>query len=97
MVAVSPHLTLSRSGSWFVARAQASRSFSHHWVYVQRLNKFGEWVTIKKVTFNSQGAQRFRLKNLPSGRNRIRTFITTNQAGSGYFTGTSPVLSFRRG
>ena len=97
MVAVSPRLTLTRSGRWFVARAQAARSFSHHWVYVQRLNAFGEWVTIKKVTFNSQGAQRFRLKNLPSGRNRLRTLMTTNQAGSGYFSGTSPVLSFRRG
>lgn len=96
-VAVSPRLTLMRVGRWFVTRAQAAKSFSHHWVYVQRLNGFGEWVTLKKVTFNSQGAQRFRLKTLPSGRNRLRTMITTNQAGSGYFSGTSPVLSFRRG
>jgi plastocyanin len=96
-VAVSPRLTLMRVGRWFVTRAQAAKSFSHHWVYVQRLNGFGEWVTLKKVTLNSQGAQRFRLKTLPSGRNRLRTMITTNQAGSGYFSGTSPVLSFRRG
>jgi plastocyanin len=95
-VAVSPHLTLTRVGRWFVTRAQAAKSFSHHWVYVQRLNSFGEWVTLKKVTFNNQSAQRFRLKNLPGGRNRLRTFMTVNQAGSGYFTSTSPVLSFRR-
>jgi plastocyanin len=96
-VAVSPRLTLKRFGRWFVARAQAGRSYAHHWVYVQRLNGFGEWVTLKKVTLNSQGAQRFRLKSLPSGRNRLRIFMTTNQAGSGYFSGTSAVLSFRRG
>jgi plastocyanin len=96
-VAVTPRLTLTRVGRWFVARAEASKPYSHHWVYVQRLNSFGEWVTLKKVTFNSQGAQRFRLKNLPAGRNRLRTLMTTNQAGSGYFSGTSPVLSFRRG
>jgi len=96
MVAVSPRLTLTRTGSWFVARAQAGKSFSRHWVYVQRLTSFGEWVTVKKVTLNRQGAQRFRLKNLPGGRNRLRTFMTVNQAGSGYFSGMSPVLSFRR-
>jgi plastocyanin len=95
-VAVSPRLTLTRVRRWYVTRAQAARSYSRHWVYVQRLNGFGEWVTLKKVTLNSQGAQRFRIKTLPSGRNRLRTFITTNQAGSGYFSGTSPVLSFRR-
>lgn len=96
-VAVSPSLKLTRAGRWFVARGQSGRSLAHHWVYAQRLNGFGEWVSLKKVTLNSQGAQRFRLKTLPSGRNRLRLFITTNQAGSGYFSGTSPVLSFRRG
>ncbi len=96
-VAVSPRLTLKRTGRWFLARAQAAKSFSHRTVYAQRLNGFGDWVTLKKVTLNSQGAQRFRLKSLPSGRNRLRIFMTTNQAGTGYFSGTSPVLSFRRG
>ena len=96
-VAVTPKLTLTRSGRWFVARAQAAKSLGRRWVYVQRLNRFGDWVSIKKVTLNSQGAQRFRLKNLPSGRNQIRLFITTNQAGAGYFAGPSQVLSFRRG
>ncbi|MEP6909377.1 MAG: cupredoxin domain-containing protein [Actinomycetota bacterium] len=96
-VAVSPRLKLTRAGSWFVVSAKAAKSYSHHWVYIQRLNGFGDWVKVKKVTLNSQGAQRFKLKNLPSGRNRLRALITTNQAGSGYFTGTSPVLSFRRG
>lgn len=96
-VAVSPRLTLTRVGRWFVARAQAAKSFSHRTVSAQRLNRFGEWVSLKKVTLNTQGAQRFRLKSLPSGLNRVRIFMTTNQAGSGYFSGTSQVLSFRRG
>jgi plastocyanin len=96
-VAVTPRLTLTRAGRWFVARAKAAKSFSHRFVYVQRLNGFGDWVRLKKVTLNGQGAQRFRMKSLPSGRNRLRIFMTTNQAGSGYFAGFSPVLSFRRG
>lgn len=96
-VAVSPRLTLTRAGRWFVARAREGRSLARRSVYVQRLNGFGEWVRLKKVTLNSQGAQRFRLKSLPNGRNRLRILMSTNQAGSGYIMGTSPVLSFRRG
>jgi plastocyanin len=95
-VAVSPRLTLMRVGRWFVTRAQAGKSFARRWVYLQRLNRFGEWVSLRKVTLNSQSAQRFRLKTLSAGTHRIRVFMTTNQAGTGYFSGMSQVLSFRR-
>jgi plastocyanin len=96
-VAVSPRLTLSHIGSWFVARAQApAKSFGGRFVYVQRLNRFGDWVKIKKVFLNRQGAKRFKLRGLPNGQNRVRLFMTTNQAGAGYIFGTSQTLSFRR-
>jgi len=96
-VAVSPRLTLSRVRSWFIARAQAvAKSFAGRWVYVERLNRFGDWVKIKKVFLNRQGAQRFKLRGLPNGQNRVRIFMTTNQAGAGYVFGTSQTLSFRR-
>jgi plastocyanin len=94
-VAVQPRLRLQKFGSWFVARAEPNR-YGGHWVYVQRLNRFGEWVSVKKVAFNRQSAQRFKMRNLPKGINRLRIFISTNQAGSGYFHGPSPSLSFRR-
>jgi plastocyanin len=94
-VAVQPRLRLQHIGRWFVARAQPSK-YGGHWVYVQRLNAFGEWVSLKKVTLNSQSATRFKLRHLPHGLNRLRIFITTNQAGAGYFHGASPSLSFRR-
>ena len=45
----------------------------------------------------AQSGKRFRLPTLPKGRNRLRTFMTVNQAGSGYFSSMSPVLTFRRG
>ena len=96
-VAVAPRLTLSHVGSWFVARAQApAKSFAGRWVYVQRLTRFGEWVKIRKVFLNRQGAKRFKLRGLPNGLNRVRLFMTTNQAGAGYIFGTSQTLSFRR-
>jgi plastocyanin len=94
-VAVQPRLRLQHIGRWFVARAQPSK-YGGHWVYVQRANAFGEWVSLKKVTLNSQSATRFKLRHLPHGLNRLRIFITTNQAGAGYFRGASPSLSFRR-
>jgi plastocyanin len=94
-VAVQPRLRLQHIGRWFVARAQPSK-YGGHWVYVQRANAFGEWVSLKKVTLNSQSATRFKLRHLPHGLNRLRIFITTNQAGAGFFHGASPSLSFRR-
>jgi plastocyanin len=94
-VNVQPRLRITRSRSWFVARAQPAK-YAGHWVYVQRMNRFGEWVSIKKVVFNAQSAKRFKMRNLPRGLNRLRLFITTNQAGTGYFHGASPSLSFRR-
>jgi len=96
-VAVSPRLTISHVRSWFVARAQSpAKSFAGRFVYVQRLNRFGDWVKIKKVFLNRQGAKRFKLRGLPNGMNRVRIFMTTNQAGAGYIFGTSQTLSFRR-
>jgi plastocyanin len=96
-VAVSPRLTLTRSGGRFRARAQAAKSFQGNWVYVQRLTSFGQWVVVKRVTLNSESAKRFKLTTLRKGRNRLRLFMTTNQAGSGYFESKSPTLTFRRG
>jgi hypothetical protein len=95
MVAVQPRLRLTRSAGWFIARAQPAK-YRGHWVYVQRMNRFGEWVSIKKVALNGQSAKRFKMSNLPRGLNRLRLFITTSQAGTGYFHGASPSLSFRR-
>jgi plastocyanin len=96
-VAVAPRLTLSKIRSWFVARAQSpAKSFAGRFVYVQRQNRFGDWVRIKKVFLNRQGAKRFKLPGLPNGMNRLRILMSTNQAGSGYIFGTSQTLSFRR-
>ena len=67
MVAVAPQISLGRIGGWFVTRVKAARSFAGHWLYVQRLNGFGQWVSLKKVTLNGQSATRFHVR-LPRGR-----------------------------
>ncbi|MBA2568699.1 MAG: cupredoxin domain-containing protein [Actinobacteria bacterium] len=93
--AVAPALTLTKVGSWFVTSAKAAKSFSGRWVYVQRLNQFGQWVSLRKVYLNRQSTQRFKLTLRP-GISRIRIYLTTNQAGAGYVFNSSRVLTVRR-
>jgi plastocyanin len=94
--AVSPALSLMRVGNWFVVRARAAKSFYGRWVYLQRLNQFGQWVSVRKVFLNRQSTQRFKLPTLRPGLSRIRVYMTTNQAGAGYVFSSSQVIAVRR-
>jgi plastocyanin len=94
--AVAPALSLVRIVNWFVTRARAAKSFSGRWVYVQRLNQFGQWVSLRKVFLNRQSTQRFKLPTLRRGISRLRVYMTTNQAGAGYVFSSSRMLTFRR-
>jgi plastocyanin len=94
--AVSPALSLIRIRSWFVVRARAAKSFYGRWVYVQRLNQFGQWVSLRKVFLNRQSTQRFKLPTLRPGISRLRVHMTTNQAGAGYAFSSSQVITVRR-
>lgn len=94
--AVSPALSLARIGNWFVVRARAAKSFSGRWVYVQRLNQFGQWVSLRKVFLNRQSTQRFKITSLRPGLSRLRVYMTTNQAGAGYAFSSSQVIAVRR-
>ena len=80
-----------RTGS--SSRARAAKSFFGRWVYVQRLNQFGQWVSVRKVFLNRQSTQRFKLPDLRPGLSRIRVHMTTNQAGAGYAFSTSQVIA----
>lgn len=91
---VAPQLSLVKIGRWWVTRARAAKSFSGRWVYAQRLNAFGQWVSLRKVVLNRQSAQRFKLA-LPRGRWLIRVFMGTNQAGAGYVFSASQNLAVR--
>jgi plastocyanin len=94
-VGVQPSISLRRISGWFVVRAVAARRFARRAVLVQRLNSFGQWVSLKKVTLNSSGAQRFKVR-LPKGLSRLRIAMSVNQAGAGYVGGLSKVILFRR-
>ena len=51
-------------------------------------------MTLKKVTLNSSGAQRFKVK-LPKGVNRLRIAMSINQAGAGYLGAYSKTIQYR--
>lgn len=95
-VGVAPSISLRRIGNWFVVRAVGAQRFARRAVQVQRLNAFGQWVTLRKVTLNSSGAQRFKVK-LPKGTNRLRIAMSINQAGAGYLGAYSRTIQYRRG
>jgi plastocyanin len=94
-VAVRPRISFGRRTGWFITRVFGNRSFAGRTVHLQRLSRFGQWVTVKRVGLGSQSARRFKRK-MPKGTSRLRIFMTVNQAGDGYLGGMSTPITFRR-
>ena len=95
-VGVAPSISLKRIGSWWVVKTVSARTFSRKAVVVQRLNSFGQWLSVKKVTLNTSGAKRFKV-TLPKGLNRLRIAMSINQAGAGYLGAFSKTIQYRNG
>jgi hypothetical protein len=64
-------------------------------VIAQRLSRFGQWVTIKKVRLGGRSTAAFKMR-LPTGKSRVRVAMSVNQAGAGYLAGYSPTITVRR-
>jgi plastocyanin len=95
-VGVRPRITFTRrSGNLFTVSARARDSMAGRWVYVQRRSPLAQWVNVKKVRLGTTGARRFTYR-LKTGRNVLRIFMTTNQAGAGYLWSHSRTLLIRK-
>ena len=95
-VGVRPRITFTRrSGNLFTVSARARASMAGRWVYVQRRSPLAQWVNVKKVRLGTTGARRFTYR-LKTGRNVLRIFMTTNQAGAGYLWSHSRTLLIRK-
>ena len=57
-------------------------------VQVQTISRFGQWVTIHRVSLGSRSAARFALR-LSRGPHRLRVVMSVNQAGVGYLGAAS--------
>jgi len=95
-VSVRPRIRLVhlRNGV-FTTAVQSGTSHARRSVLAQRLSRFGQWVTLKKVRLGGKSTAAFRL-TLPKGKSRIRIAMSVNQAGSGYLDGYSPTITVRR-
>ena len=95
-VQVQPKISLlpGRRG-YFLARVSAARSFAGRDVYLQRRNRFGQWVSVEKFKLGRLSGKLFRIPAL-DGTNRYRIFMTVNQAGVGYLAAWSGTQTVRR-
>jgi plastocyanin len=94
-VGVRPRITFTRRAPYFIVGARAQSSLAGRWVYLQRRSPLAQWVNVKKVRLGSSGARRFTYR-LRTGRNVLRVFMTTNQAGAGFLWSHSRTLLIRK-
>jgi plastocyanin len=94
-VQVRPRIRLSQRNGRFTTIVQSGASHAGRSVLAQRLSRFGQWVTLKRVRLGGRSSAVFRLK-LPKGKSHIRVAMSVNQAGAGYLAGYSPTITVRR-
>jgi plastocyanin len=92
--AVAPAISFGRLNG-FVTRVYAGRSMARKQVQLQRLSRFGQWVTIKRVSLDLSSRARFGA-TLPLGVSRLRIAMSVNQAGAGYLAAFSREITYRR-
>ena len=92
--AVAPYISFGRM-TGFITRVYAGRSMARKQVQLQRLSRFGQWVTIKMVALDLNSRARFRAA-LPIGSHRLRIAMSVNQAGVGYLAAFSREITYRR-
>ena len=79
----------------FFTKARGARLFTGKYVNLQRKNRLGRWVNLKRVTLGSTSAATFKAR-LPRGRSSVRVFMPAAQAAPGYVAGISRTLSLSR-
>jgi plastocyanin len=94
-VQVRPRIRLGYRNGKFTTIVQSATSHAGRSVLAQRLSRFGQWVTLKKVRLGGKSSAVFRAR-LPKGKSRIRVAMSVNQAGAGYLGGYSPTITVRR-
>jgi len=95
-VQVKPKITFTPSGGRFYTTVRAAdHSWAGHFVYLQRLSRFGQWVTTKKLKLGPRSARLFTIPRR-RGLTIYRVYITVNQAGAGYLDSHSGTQRIRR-
>lgn len=96
VVQVKPKITFTPRGSRFYTTVSAAdHSWAGHFVYLQRLSRFGQWVTTLKLKLGPKSARLFRIPRR-HGVTVYRVAMTVNQAGAGYLDSHSGTQRIRR-
>jgi plastocyanin len=96
VVQVKPKITFTPRGRRFYTTVSAAdHSWAGHFVYLQRLSRFGQWVTTLKLKLGPKSARLFRIPRR-HGLTIYRVAMTTNQAGVGYLDSHSGTQKVRR-
>jgi plastocyanin len=96
VVQVKPKLTFTPKGGRFYTTVRAAdHSWAGHFVYLQRLSRFGQWVTSLKLKLGPKSARLFRIPRR-RGVTVYRVYMTVNQAGLGYLDSHSGTQKLRR-
>jgi hypothetical protein len=93
-IGVSPSVTLREPAHGrFVTHVAAASSLRGRLVRLQRF-EHGTWRNIAERHLNRDSSASFR-PSLPSGRSRLRVYVTAFQAGPGYLAGLSGVHTYK--
>lgn len=92
---VAPRVGFGRSGRLYVAKVTSDLSYQGHYVWVQRHTSLGGWTSIKRVFLGASSRAAFALR-LPHGRSTLRLYLPSGQAGAGYVSSLSRMLSVKR-
>jgi hypothetical protein len=93
-IGVSPSVTLREPAHGrFVTHVAAASSLRGRLVRLQRF-EHGTWRNIAERRLNRDSSASFR-PSLPSGRSRLRVYVTAFQAGPGYLAGLSGVHTYK--
>ncbi len=95
-VQVKPKLTFTPCGGRFCTRVSVDdHSFAEHFVYLQRLSTFGQWVTVLKLRLGPLSGRIFDIPRR-SGTSIYRIYLSVNQAGLGFLDSHSGTQRIHR-
>ena len=96
VVQVKPKITfMPRGRRFYTTVSAADHSWAGHYVYLQRLSRFGQWVTTLKLKLGPKSARLFSIPRR-HGVTIYRVAMTVNQAGLGYLDSHSGTQKVRR-
>ena len=78
-------------------KVKADRSLTGKKVYLQKFDRFHEWVKVRSVVLGSGSAKRFLLGLPRHHRYAVRIFMSLNQIGAGYLDGFSRTVVVKTG